>query len=367
MKNNKIIIAGGSGFIGQSLIKYFGKENEIIILGRQSGDNTGNSYNTNQITKKDGYNAEYIKWDGKNLDPEWTDSIDGSDLVINLAGKSVNCRYHKKQKKEIIESRVNATSAIGKAIHNARNKPSLWINAASATIYKNSTDKPNDEFTGIISDLKKDNMPANFFDTLRYWKNKVIRGILHGKNSIAYKELDLDFSIQVCKTWEKIFFEQSTPGTRKIALRAAITLGEGGVMVPYFNLCKTGLGGRHGNGKQMYSWVHADDLARMIEWLFDKKDTEGIYNCAAPNPVTNDQFMSAMRKATENKWGLPAPALLLEIGAFLIRTETELMLKSRWVLPARAMKEGFEFRYPVLEKALQEIVSKTKRKKYHLF
>lgn len=367
MKNKKIIIAGGSGFIGQSLIKYFGKENEIIILGRQSGDNASNSYNTNQITSKDGYNVQYIKWDGKNLDPAWTNSIDGSDLVINLAGKSVNCRYHKKQKKEIIESRVNATSVIGEAIHNAKRKPSLWINAASATIYKNSTDKTNDEFTGIISDLKKDNMPANFIDTIRYWKNKIITGILHGKNSIAYKELDLDFSIQVCKAWEKVFFEQSSPGTRKIALRAAITLGDGGVIVPYFNLSRFGLGGKHGNGKQMYSWVHAEDVARMIEWLFDKKDAEGIYNCAAPNPVTNDQFMSAMRKATGHKFGLPAPAVLLEMGAFLIRTETELMLKSRWVLPTRAMKEGFEFRYPALEKALQEIVSKTGRKKYRLF
>jgi uncharacterized protein len=150
-------------------------------------------------------------------------------------------------------------------------------------------------------------------------------------------------------------------------LRTAITLGDGGVLIPYFNLCKLGLGGKHGNGKQMYSWVHAADLAGMIEWLFDKTNTEGIYNCAAPNPVTNDQFMSTLRKTTGHKFGLPAPALLLEAGAFLIRTETELMLKSRWVLPARAIKEGFEFKYPVLEKAMEEIISGTEKKKYHLF
>jgi len=367
MKNKKIIIAGGSGFIGQALASHFGKENEIVTLGRLSGDNHKNNYSAKLLTKEDGLNVRYVKWDTRNIISDWSREIDGADLIINLAGKSVNCRYHHKQKREIIESRVNTTKAIGEAVMRADLKPKLWINAASATIYKNSMDRPNDEYTGIISGLKKDNMPFNLVDNLRYWKNKMIAAIFHGKDSIAYKELDIDFSVEVCKLWEKTFFDQSTPGTRKVAMRTAITLGEGGVITPYFNLCKFGLGGKHGNGKQKYTWVHVEDVGRMIEWLFEKNDAEGIYNCAAPNAVSNYKFMETMRKVTGNHFGLPAYAWMLEAGAFLIGTETELMLKSRWAVPARAMIEGFEFKYKFLEDALTEIVNKMPRNKYHLF
>jgi uncharacterized protein len=268
MKNKKIIIAGGSGFIGQQLAKYFGKENEIVILGRQSGDMHKNSYDEKILTASDNYNPRYIKWDGKNIEEDWFREIDGADLVINLAGKSVNCRYHKKQKQEIFDSRTNSTKAIGDAIRKMKHPPVLWINAASTTIYQNSLIAPNDEQTSIISDWKKDNMPYNFIDHLRYKKNRFIASLLHGKNSKAFKDLDLDFSVQVCKLWEKTFFEQQTLDTRKIALRTAITLGKGGVITPYVNLCRFGLGGKQGNGRQMYSWVHAEDIARMIEWLY---------------------------------------------------------------------------------------------------
>jgi len=367
MKNKKIIIAGGSGFIGQALIKYFGRDNEIISLGRQSGDNHKNLYSQRLIRANDDYNVYYVKWDAKNTGAEWSKEIDGADLVLNLAGKSVNCRYHKKQKKEIIDSRVNATEAIGHAIRKALVKPTLWINAASATIYQNSADKSNDEFTGIISERKKDNMPFNTIDTLRGMKNKFFARLLHGKNSIAYKETDLDFSVQVCKLWENSFFNQKTPGTRKIAMRTAITLGEGGVITPYFTLCKFGLGGKHGNGQQMYTWVHIEDVARMIEWLFENKDAEGIYNCAAPDVVSNNSFMKTLRQTTGHHFGLPAYTWMLEAGAFVIGTETELMLKSRWVVPARAMKEGFGFKYKFLKEALEDIVKNTARNKYHLF
>ena len=367
MKNKNIIIAGGSGFTGQALIKYFGRENEIVILGRQSGDNHKNLYSQKSLHANDGYNVRYVKWDAKNTDAAWIKEIDGAALVLNLAGKSVNCRYHKKQKKEIIESRVNTTEAIGDAIRKAAVKPKLWINAASATIYKNSIDKPNDEFTGTISERKKDNMPFNVIDNLRGLKNKFFARLLHGKNSVAYKEIDLDFSIQVCKLWENSFFNQKTPGTRKVAMRTAVTLGEGGVIIPYFNLCKFGLGGKHGNGRQIYTWVHIEDVARMIEWLFENREVEGIYNCAAPNAVTNSDFMKTMRQATHHHFGLPAYTWMLEAGAFVIGTETELMLKSRWVLPARAMNEGFNFKYKFLEEALEDIVKNTARTKYHLF
>ncbi len=238
MRDKKIVIAGGSGFIGQSLVKYFGKNNEIIILGRQSGDIHKNSYNQKLLTASDGYDLRYIKWDGKNLTEEWSKEINGADLVINLSGKSVNCRYHKKQKQEIIDSRINATKAIGEGICTASRPPELWINMSSATIYQNSLTIPNDEIIGTISDWKKDNMPFNLIDHLRYKKNKQLTKLFHGKNSAKYKDLDLDFSVQVCKQWEKTFFEQSTSATRKIALRSAIVLGKGGVITPYLNLCK---------------------------------------------------------------------------------------------------------------------------------
>jgi NAD dependent epimerase/dehydratase family enzyme len=365
MKNKKIIITGGTGFIGQALIEYLGKDNQIVILGRQSGDKHKNSYTEKLHSSSDGYNLTYVKWNGKDIESTWSNEIEGSDLVINLAGKSVNCRYHKKQKQEIFDSRTNATKAIGESIHNAKHPPSLWINAASATIYQNTVTTPNDEFTGIISDQKKDNMPYNLIDHLRYKKNRLFAKLFHGKNSTAHKNLELDFSVQVCKLWEKTFSEQQTPGTRKVVLRTAITLGKGGVITPYLTLCKFGLGGKHGSGNQLFSWVHIEDLTRMIEWLFENKK-EGIYNCVAPTIVSNYSLMKTFREITHNKIGLPATTWMLEAGAFLIGTETELILKSRWVTPAKAIQQGFVFKYPVLKDALKEIVSALPRKKYHL-
>lgn len=367
MKNEKIVIAGGSGFIGQFLAKYFGKENQVIILGRESGDTHKNSYGQKLLSDRDGYNLRYVKWNGKDVEETWSNEIDGASLVINLAGKSVNCRYHQKQKQEIFDSRTYTTRAIGDAVRKAKSAPALWINAASATIYQDSYKAPNDELTGRISDYKRDNMPYNLIDHLRYKKNRLWARLFNGKNSSRYQELELDFSVQVCKRWEKVFFEQATPATRKIALRTAITLGKGGVITPYLNLCKFGFGGKHGNGKQLFSWVHAEDLARMIEWLFENKRTEGIYNCAAPNAVSNYSFMKTLRQVTGHVVGLPAPVWMLEAGAFVIGTETELMLKSRWVIPARAIQEGFTFRYPLLKEAFNQIVEDLPRKKYHLF
>lgn len=367
MKNKKIVIAGGSGFIGQALIKYFGSDNEMVILGRQPGDTHKNLYDQNLLKHSDGYKLRYIKWNAKDVEESWSREVDGADLVINLAGKSVNCRYHQRQKQAIFDSRTFSTRAIGTAIQRAKHPPELWINAASSTIYSDSYDSPNDEFTGIISDLKDDNMSYNIIDDLRYKKNRLLTWLFQGKDSAYYKDLPLDFSVQVCKRWEKTFFEQHTPATRKIALRTAITLGTGGVITPYLNLCKFGLGGKHGNGRQMYSWVHAEDVARMMEWLYVNEKAEGVYNCVAPNVVSNYSFMKTLRKITGHGIGLPATTWMLEAGAWMIGTETELILKSRWVIAARAMKEGFVFKYPLLKPALEQIISETPRRKYHLF
>lgn len=324
MKGRKIVIAGGTGFIGQALVDYFGKENQIIILSRQIKD-INNAYKRWIDVLS---NVRMVKWNATDATGEWIKEIDGADLVINLTGKSVNCRYNEKNKKEIFKSRVDSTNAIGEAIRQAVVPPQLWINAASATIYRHATDRPQDELTG---------------------------------------EFHNDFSVQVCKLWEKTFFDNSTLYTRKVALRTAITLGHGGVMIPYFNLLKFALGGKQGNGKQMYSWVHVQDVCRMMEWAFEKKEIEGVFNCCSPNPSTNKDFMKTLRKVCGHKIGLSAYKWMLKIGALLIGTETELILKSRWVMPTKALQSGFEFQYPNLEIALKDIVDKTPRRQYHLF
>lgn len=327
MKNKKIIIAGGTGFIGEEMTKYFGRENQIIILTRNIAHQKTNRNNYSVIGKEDKLNLEYQHWDGKTLG-EWSKTFEAADIIINLAGKTVNCRYTKKNKKEIFDSRTNATKVIGEAIRNCTVPPKLWINASSATIYRHATDKPQDEYTGEYHD---------------------------------------DFSVQVCKLWEKTFDEQRTPFTRKVALRMAIQLGAGGIMIPYFNLLKFGLGGKQASGKQMYSWVHIEDTCRMIKWLYEHKELEGTFNCSSLNPVTNQEFMLALRKVTNIKFGLPAYEWMLRIGALLIGTEVELVLKSRWVIPTKILETGFTFKYPLLQDALKEIINKVPRKHYHLF
>jgi uncharacterized protein len=324
MNNLKIIIAGGTGFIGRSVAKYFSSTNEIVILSR-SVKQRNNAFA--ELDLSDHPNIRLLHWNGMDIG-EWSKELNGADIVINLAGKSVNCRYNGKNKKEIFDSRTNATKVIGEAIRQAVSPPKLWINAASATIYRHATDRPQDEFTGEYHD---------------------------------------DFSVQVCKLWEKTLFEQRTPFTRKVALRMAITLGTGGVMIPYLTLCKFGLGGRQGNGKQMYSWVHIDDVCRVIAWMWEHQEEEGFYNVSAPNPVTNQQFMRTIRKATGHAFGLPAFEWMLKIGAIILGTEPELLLKSRWVLPTKLLQKGFEFRYPTLEGAIGNTIAQTPRKQYHLF
>jgi NAD dependent epimerase/dehydratase family enzyme len=367
MKHKKIVIAGGTGFIAQAMARYFGKDNHVVLLTRNAVSNQNNNYNHQLIKATDGYNITYWRWNTQYVEKHWLQDIEGADIVINLAGKSVNCRYTEKNKQEIINSRTQSTKTIGEAIRQCVVPPKLWINASSATIYKHTTDKPNDEFTGLISDAKKDNMPHSLIDRMRYRVKKAVVQLREGKNSYRYKDLDADFSVKVCKSWENAFFEQRTPFTRKIALRSAITLGQGGVMAPYYNLLKIGLGGHQGDGQQMYSWIHIEDLCRIVEWSYEHKEMEGACNCSAPNAVTNDNFMNTLRLITGHALGLPAPAWLLEAGAKLIGTETELILKSRWVYPAKLLQSGFIFKYNVLEHALTDIIRHTPVKKYHIF
>ncbi len=327
MQHKKIVIAGGTGFIGQAVIQYFGADNDIIILTRNLQHPVNNAFVNNKNKQHTWGKAKLVYWNGKDTG-EWCSEIDGCNIVINLTGKSVNCRYTAHNKQQIFDSRTNATKAIGKAIQAASRPPELWMNAASATIYRHATDLPQDEITG---------------------------------------EFHNDFSVQVCKLWEQTFFEQPTHHTRKIALRMAIALGEGGVMIPYLNLCKFGLGGRQGTGKQMYSWVHVEDVCRVMDYMAAHTQMQGVYNVSSPNPVTNEVFMQTLRKVTGQKIGLPAAKWLLAAGAAIIGTEPELLLKSRWVIPTRLLQEGFTFKYRLPENAVAAIVQKLPRKAVHLF
>ncbi|WP_426326562.1 TIGR01777 family oxidoreductase [Pedobacter sp. R-06] len=301
MKYGRIVLAGGNGYLGTVLAKHFSSlANEVIILSRKPQAAAGN--------------IKTLLWDGQTLG-DWATSLRGADLLVNLCGKNVNCRYTPKNKKEIISSRLIPTRLLGEVIKSLENPPKLWINITSATIYRHAEDRPQDELTGEIGD---------------------------------------GFSIEVCKAWESSFFENETPKTRKVALRMGIVLGlKDGAFPRLLNLVKLGMGGKQGNGEQYVSWVHELDAAGSIEWLLNHDEIEGIINCTAPGPIKNHVFMHSIRKAYGISFGLPAPAWLLAIGAKIIGTETELILKSRWVKPSRLLNNGFEFKYAKIDEAVR--------------
>lgn len=301
----KIVLAGGSGYLGSVMTAYYAKGgNEIIVLSRKAQPDNGN--------------VRTIEWDAKTTGP-WCEALEGADLLINFTGRNVNCRYNEENKREILESRLDSTSVLGTAIRRLKRAPKVWIQSASATIYRHAEDRFMDEVNGEIGE---------------------------------------GFSVEVCKRWEEEFQAQPTPHTRKVLLRTGIVLGRGGGVMPrLINLVKSGLGGKQGNGKQYISWIHEQDLAGIIDWLYKHPLADGVFNCTGPNPVRNKYFMDTLRTLCKVPLGFPSPKWLLEIGAWLIGTETELILKSRWVMPARLLEAGYEFRFPTLGPALWDIVN----------
>jgi len=300
---SKIVIAGGSGFIGQELADYFKDKFHVIVLTR------GNSKTENDIT--------FINWDAKNLG-SWVAELEGAEALINLTGKSVDCRYNEANKTEIYASRLDSTAILGEAIKQCKQKPKVWMNAASGTIYRNEYEKPNTETDGIIGE---------------------------------------GFSVDVCQKWEHLFYSFSFNEVRQINLRIAIVLQKDkSVMVPFKNLAKFGLGGKAGSGKQMFSWIHIADFCSAIAYFINNNNCAGTYNLASPNAVTNAYFMQKIREKLNMPIGINQPKWLLEIGAWLINTETELLLKSRWVYPEKLVNESFEFKYKGLELAINDLI-----------
>lgn len=300
----KIVLAGGTGQIGTALCKFYAERAEkIIILSRRE----------NKQVK----NMHYVKWDAK-TQGEWVKEIGGADIVVNLCGKNVNCRYTRKNKKEIFDSRTNSTKALATAI--SSNPPKLWVQSASATIYRHSEDRPMTEKDGVIG---------------------------------------TGFSVEVCKKWERVFLEetQQFTGMRRVILRISLVLGKKeGVFPRLRNLARLGMGGKQGSGEQWVSWIHETDVARMIDWIATHREIDGVINCTAPTPVKNKDFMSIIRNGFHMPLGLPSPAWLLEMGAFFIRTETELILKSRWVLPRKIERTGFDFQFPDAATAIHNLI-----------
>ncbi len=296
----KIIIAAGTGFLGRNLEKYFeGKNNKVKILTR-------NPTNQNEIY-----------WDAKTLG-NWNKELENSDVLINLAGKSVDCRYNGKNRKEIFDSRINATKILQKAVGGCQKPPKVWLNASSATIYIHSETHLNTEEKGIIGD---------------------------------------DFSMNICKSWENEFFKIKNQNVRKIALRASIVLGENGGAFPKFlQISKLGLGGKQGRGNQLMSWIHIDDFCEAVNFIIKNEMMKGAINITAPNPLSNENMMKQICSEIRIPFRISSPVWLLEIASIFLKTETELMLKSRNVYPEALLKNGFQFQFPSFKEALRRLV-----------
>jgi len=312
----KIVIPGGSGQVGAILARHFhANHHEVVVLSRRPAAAPW----------------RVAAWDGESPGP-WAAEIDGADVVVNLAGRSVNCRYTAANRRDILESRVRSTDAVGKAIASAKRPPRVWLQAGTATVYAHRFDAPNDERTGIIGGGEPD-AP----DTWRY-------------------------SIDVAKAWEAAFDAADTPRTRKVLLRSAMTMSpdRGGVFDTLLWLVRRGLGGRADNGKQYVSWVHDRDFVRATEWLIGH-DLSGPVNLAAPHPLPNAEFMRELRRAWGARLGLPATKWMVELGAWVMRTESELVLKSRRVTPGRLVEAGFAFEFPEWPAAARDLCVRWRR------
>jgi uncharacterized protein (TIGR01777 family) len=315
----KVVIPGGTGQVGAILARAFHRRgDEVVVLSRSPN--------------KADWSVE--QWDAETLG-DWTAELDGADVLINLTGRSVNCRYNPENRREIKESRVKSTRILGEAIARLSRPPRVWLQASTATIYAHRYDAPNDESTGIIGGAE-----PNAPDTWR-------------------------FSIDVATSWEQAFIESSTPRTRKVLLRSAMIMSpdRGGVFDTLLRLVRSGLGGQSGDGRQYVSWIHDLDFINAIFWLIGHEEFEGPVNLGSPTPVTNAQFLRALRRAWGIRFGLPASAWMLEVGAFVLRSETELILKSRRVVPGRLLQSGFAFQFPTWEEAATDLCKRWKEER----
>ena len=317
------MLPGGSGHLGRLLSRAFALDgHDVVVLSRRRGAAADR--------------VRSVRWDGRTLGA-WADEVDGADAVINLAGRSVNCRYTKTNLTEMLASRVDSTRAVGQAIERARRPPRVWLQMSTATIYAHRFDAPNDELTGCIGG-QEPGAPA-------YWR----------------------FSIEIAKAWEDTLRQARTPSTRKVALRSAMVMSvePGGPFGTLLRLTRWGLGGPIAGGEQFVSWIHEHDFVRAVAFLLEQEDLEGAINVAAPGPLPQREFMAALRGAWGAPVGLPATRWMAEVGARVLGTDTELVLKSRQVVPRRLLDAGFTFTFPDWPAAASDLVARARKGDTH--
>ncbi|MBA3711596.1 MAG: TIGR01777 family protein [Pyrinomonadaceae bacterium] len=307
----KIVISGGTGQVGTILARAFEADgHDVVVLSRRPK------------------NAPWRTaiWDAETIG-DWTAELEGADAVINLAGRSVNCRYNQENRRLIKESRIRSTQLVGEAIKRAIHPPRVWLQMSTATIYAHRFDAANDEVNGTLGGTE--------FGVPETWR----------------------FSIDVATSWERAVDEADVPHTRKVKMRSAMVMSpdDGGIFDTLLRLVRYGLGGSSGNGRQYVSWIHYKDFLRAVYWLIEHDDLAGAVNLAAPNPLPNADFMRALREAWNVGLGLPATRWMLEIGAIILRTETELILKSRRVVPRKLLESGFTFHFPDWPEATRDL------------
>ena len=316
----RIVIPGGTGQVGTLLARAFHRDGHaVVVLGRHP---TRTPW-------------RFAQWDGRTLG-SWARELDDADVVINLAGRSVNCRYTAANRREILDSRVESATVVGRAIAGCQRPARIWLQASTATIYSHRFDAPNDESSGIIGGSEP-NVP----DTWR-------------------------FSIDVAKAWEDAAVRGAPKGTRLVLLRSAMIMSPdaGGIFATLLGLVRVGLGGPAGNGKQFVSWIHEADFIRAIYWLIEHETLDGAVNVSSPNPLPYAHFMRALQRAAHVPFGLPAARWMLEIGTRVMRTESELVLKSRRVVPRRLTESGFTFEFPTWPSAAADLVARSQSAKH---
>lgn len=307
------VIPGGSGQVGSLLTRDLrAKGHRVTTIGRGPGG------------------EDHLQWDGRTLGA-WANALDGADVVINLAGRSVNCRYNEENLKAMMDSRVHSTTIVGEAIAQCSSPPPLWLQMSTATIYAHRFDAPNDEEAGIMGG-HEDGVPA-------YWKR----------------------STDIAEAWEKALELAECPATRKVALRTSMvmTADKDGIFSVLLSMVRRRLGGSIAGGEQYVSWIHGDDFVRAIEFLVAREDINGAVNLAAPNPLPQRDFMKAMRDAAGISLGLPAAAWMAKVGAVFMRTDAELLLKSRRVVPGRLLAAGFEFTFARWQEAATDLLARS--------
>jgi uncharacterized protein (TIGR01777 family) len=314
----KVVIPGGTGQVGGILRRALAaRGDQVVVLSRHPGELEPG--------------VRHVAWDGR-TSGDWAEEIDGADAVVNLAGRTVSCRYTDENLRQMMDSRVESTRVVGEAIARAASPPRVWLQMSTATIYADRRDAPNDEQTGIIGG-HEDGVPA-------YW----------------------EYSVRIARCWEAAQMEADLPDTRRVALRAAMVMSpdRGGVFDVLLRLARLGLGGPVAGGGQYVSWIHDQDFVRAVELLLDRPDLAGPVNLAAPGPLPQRELMRVLRRAWGRRPGLPATAWMAEIGAWALRTDTELLLKSRRVVPGRLLEAGFVFEHPEWSDAADDLVRRVR-------